>query len=105
MIVEDIEFKELMESDSTVIIALNRADYYRVQTQLNKWLDYINFEFYQDLKNYIENLESIENQKIIIHFMPPFIKSIFDKGFKVFIADNNKICKVNLEECKKYFDI
>lgn len=105
MIVEDIEFKELMESDSAVIIALNRADYYRVQTQLNKWLDYINFEFYQDLKNYIENLESIENQKIIIHFMPPFIKEIFDKGFNVFIVEDNKVHRMNFDKCRKYFDI
>ena len=105
MIVEDSEFKELMESDSVVIIALNRVDYYRVQTQLNKWLDYINFEFYQDLKNYIENLEVLENQKIIVRFMPPFIKEIYNKKFKVFLVDNNKVCKMTLEDCRKYFDI
>lgn len=105
MIEEDSEFKELMESDSVVIITLNRADYYRVQTQLNGWLEYIDFGFYKDLKNYIENLETLESQKIIVRFMPPFIKLIFDKGFKVFISDNNRICKVNLEDCRKYFDI
>ena len=105
MIEEDSEFKELTESDPIVIIALNRADYYRVQTQLNEWLEYIDFDFYRDLKNYIENLETLESQKIIVRFMPPFIKSIFDKGFKVFISDNNKSCKVSLEDCRKYFDI
>ena len=105
MIVEDSEFKELIESNSVVIIALNRADYYRVQTQLNKWLDYINFEFYQDLKNYIENLEVLENQKIIIRFMPPFIKEIYNKKFKVFLIDDNKVYKMTLEDCRKYFDV
>lgn len=105
MIIEDSEFKELMESNSVVIIALNRADYYRVQTQLNKWLDYINFEFYQDLKNYIENLEVLENQKIIVRFIPPFIKEIFDKGFNVFMVEDNKVHRMNLDECRKYFDI
>lgn len=104
MIIEDNEFKELMESNSVMVIALNRADYYSVQTKLNGWLEYVDFGFYQDLKSYIENLEDPENQKIIVRFMPPFIKEIFDKGFSIFIVEDNKVHRMNLDECRKYFN-
>ena len=105
MITNDNEFQDLITSDSALIIALNRADYHRVQTHINEWLEYLGFDFYQDLKNYIDKLDSIKNQKIIISFMPPFIKEIFDKGFNVFMVEDNKVHRMNLDKCRKYFDI
>lgn len=105
MITNDKEFQDLITSDSVFIITLNRADYYRVQKFINSWLGYLDFSFYQDLKNYIDRLDDIKNQRLIVSFMPPFIKEIFDKGFNVFMVEDNKVHRMNLDECRKYFDI